>query len=77
MKLLVIRIFTVLLMSGLVSCGGLGLNSGKKNLKSRNTYKPRSERIKKCVFEMLNRDVQAMQAMRVCNKIYRGELGNE
>ena len=37
-------------------------------------YIPRSERIKACVHEMLNKDVKAVDAIKICDRIYRGEL---
>lgn len=38
------------------------------------TYIPRSERIKACVNEMLLKDVKAVDALKICDRIYRGEL---
>jgi len=37
-------------------------------------YVPRAERIKACVNEMLVKDVKPVDAFRICNGIYRGEL---
>ncbi len=37
-------------------------------------YIPRAERIKTCVNDFIIKDVKPVDAFRICNGIYRGEL---
>lgn len=41
---------------------------------SKPAYVPRSERIKTCVHELLVKDVKAVDSLKICDRIYRGEL---
>jgi hypothetical protein len=54
------------------------LNIGCSRFKSEeprvDIYIPRAERIKICVNEFLLKDVKTVDAFRICNGIYRGEL---
>jgi len=58
----------ILLLLLIVSCARTEVKPEKPD------YVPRAERIKSCVNEMLMKDVKPVDAFRICNGIYRGEL---